>query len=149
MERETLRTVWTCPKCRKEITDPKDIRWNGKYVKHCMECNRIYERNHRKSPEAKLITRNNNLKQKFGIDLEQFEEMKRAQGNCCAICNQEPQNDRELVVDHNHITGDIRGLLCYGCNSAIGHLKESPELIWKLYDYLDRTTWNIGLDKIK
>jgi hypothetical protein len=148
MNRETLRTSWTCPKCQKEITDPKEIRWNGKYVKHCMECNRKYEKSYRKSPETKLVTRNSNLKQKFGIDLEQFEEMKRLQGNECAICNQEPQNERELVVDHDHTTGEIRGLLCYSCNSAIGLLKEDPELFARAYDYMTRTTWNKGLELV-
>jgi Recombination endonuclease VII len=149
MERETLRTKWTCPKCKKEITDPKEIRWDGKYVKHCMECNREYERKYRKSPETKLITRNSNLKQKFGIDIEQFEEMKRAQGNACAICKQEPQNERELVVDHNHLTGEIRGLLCYSCNSAIGHLKENPDLFMEAYEYMERTTWNKNIPTLR
>jgi hypothetical protein len=114
-----------------------------------MECNREYEKRYRKSPEIKLALRNSNLKQKFGIDLEQFEQMKIAQGNACAICRQEPQNERELVVDHDHSTGEIRGLLCYGCNSAIGHLKEDPELFLKAYEYMCKTTWNRGLNLLK
>ena len=51
-----------------------------------------------------------------------FEAMRAAQGGCCAICNE--AFSRTPKVDHCHATGKVRGLLCNGCNIAIGHFKD-------------------------
>jgi hypothetical protein len=47
--------------------------------------------------------------------------MFQAQGGVCAICNQPPSPGRNLSVDHNHETGEVRGLLCVGCNTGVGY----------------------------
>jgi hypothetical protein len=55
----------------------------------------------------------------------------------CAICEVH-ENDlkKPLAVDHNHITGNIRGLLCINCNTGIGKFKDSTELLNKTIKYL-------------
>jgi len=83
------------------------------------------------------IMRDWNLKVKYGITPEQFDEMVKAQNGCCKIC-EKPQ-DRVLHVDHCHETGKIRGLLCSTCNTGIGQFKEDPEIMKKAIEYINET----------
>jgi len=77
------------------------------------------------------------LKLTFGITLEEYDELFARQNGSCAICNM-PQSElkRRLAVDHNHITGKIRGLLCFRCNASIGKFGDDPELLEKAISYL-------------
>ena len=77
------------------------------------------------------------LKSKYGISLEDYNLLLAKQNGCCAVCGSLPTQQR-LHVDHNHVTGEIRGLLCQACNVSIGKMKESPELLRKLALYIER-----------
>jgi hypothetical protein len=77
------------------------------------------------------------LKRKYKLTMEQYQEMLEAQNSGCAICGTlQSELDRTLAVDHDHLTGKIRGLLCSLCNSAIGSLKDSPKLCIVAANYL-------------
>lgn len=71
------------------------------------------------------------LKHRYGISREQYEELFLKQGGGCAVCGAATATSRArfLCVDHDHETGEIRGLLCTPCNLAIGYLKDDPELL--------------------
>ncbi len=58
------------------------------------------------------------------------------QGMCCAVCKKKPTPSRRLCVDHNHLTGEVRGLLCDRCNRGIGLLGDSAEAVYAAYRYL-------------
>jgi len=73
----------------------------------------------------------------YGITSAEYEKLELDQGGTCAICNK-PPNGRPLSVDHNHKTGEVRGLLCDLCNWAIGHLDEDPIRARSLADYLEK-----------
>lgn len=60
----------------------------------------------------------------YGLDEAAFNEMLWSQGGVCKICMQ-PNGDKRLVVDHDHATGAVRGLLCSLCNSGLGFFKDS------------------------
>lgn len=81
-------------------------------------------------------TRDLRLRRAFGITLEQYRELEAKQGGVCAICGQKCKSGRDLAVDHDHRTDEIRGLLCMNCNRAIGWLQEDPELIEKAARYV-------------
>ena len=68
----------------------------------------------------------------YGISIEEYDRMKKEQGSKCAICGR----GGHLYVDHNHNTGEVRGLLCNSCNSAIGQLQDSPAVVTKALRYL-------------
>jgi hypothetical protein len=76
---------------------------------------------------------------KYGVTSEKFEEMEKAQGNKCAICGK--LSKTKLCVDHDHVTGNVRGLLCRLCNSGLGFFLdniESPEYAIKYLEISKR-----------
>jgi len=89
--------------------------------------------------------RNLALKSKYGITLEEYNQMCISQNNKCAICKKsetfidyKTKKNRKLVVDHNHKTGQIRGLLCNRCNIIIGKIEENQKILFLINDYLNK-----------
>jgi hypothetical protein len=73
------------------------------------------------------------------LTVEGYDKMLSEQNGCCAICGELRLPDqRVLVVDHNHNTGKIRGLLCHPCNMGIGQLKDSLDVLRKAVLYLEK-----------
>lgn len=70
------------------------------------------------------------------LTLAGYKRMYASQDGACAICEakREPMG---LVIDHNHATGKVRGLLCNACNIGIGHLKDSPDVLEAALQYLE------------
>lgn len=66
--------------------------------------------------------------------------MSAEQGGVCAICGGTNPSGHRLAVDHDHETRRVRGLLCHACNAGIGKLRDSPDLLRKAIDYLERKT---------
>lgn len=83
--------------------------------------------------------RKSNLR-KYGLTLEDFELLEKAQNGVCAICHKPEVHSRwkRLFVDHNHKTGQVRGLLCSLCNFGIGSLQEEPALLLRAKEYLEK-----------
>jgi hypothetical protein len=81
------------------------------------------------------------LKQKYGLSLSDFENMLSSQNNCCAACGDafEKTGPKRLVVDHDHVTNKVRGVLCCACNRTIGHAQDEVTRLRKCADYLERT----------
>jgi hypothetical protein len=77
------------------------------------------------------------LRMRFGLDALDYRRLVERQDGLCAICSGGPLGFSELCVDHCHTTGAIRGLLCRTCNTGIGHLRDSPELLRRALDYLE------------
>ncbi len=78
------------------------------------------------------------LKSAYGMTLDEYEVLVRIQGGRCAICGQPNQGGRRLVVDHDHVKGNRRGLLCGKCNFGLGQFNDSIELLAKAIAYLGR-----------
>jgi hypothetical protein len=68
---------------------------------------------------------------------DQYWVLFKTQNGVCAVCG-EPPNTKRLAVDHDHQTGEIRGLLCMHCNTALGKMRDSPDLLRKLLGYLEQ-----------
>lgn len=60
----------------------------------------------------------------YGITLEQYNALLTAQAGVCAICQSESPPYTSLAVDHCHVTGVIRALLCFPCNAGVGHYEK-------------------------
>jgi Recombination endonuclease VII len=88
--------------------------------------------------------RDENLRRNYGITSEEYEKMFAEQKGLCASCKlpetrPEPRSKvgaiRNLCVDHDHETGQVRSLLCAECNAALGMLKDDPKYIHMLLEY--------------
>lgn len=90
----------------------------------------------------KAAVRRWHLKTKYGLTEEQFDAMLVEQGNSCAICRLEEPGGRykKWHIDHCHKTGKVRGLLCAGCNTMLGHAKDSVKTLGEAIGYLQRNT---------
>lgn len=106
----------------------------------CIECHRERARGYwRAKPLPKEVQRERNLQRAFGIGVEEYNDLLKAQGNCCAICNKdESLFTRRLAVDHCHTTGKVRGLLCIYCNTALGKFEDNETLLQAAIEYLKR-----------
>lgn len=103
---------------------------------------RQYPYNRTETPEEhRRRKRNEYLRWKYGITLGDLEEMFYAQDGQCPICGQEilletTNRGNDHVVDHDHATGEVRGLLCRTCNGALGGFRDSVERLQRAIEYL-------------
>lgn len=78
------------------------------------------------------------LRAKFGISIEQYLAMLRAQDSRCAICRTPQGEHVRLALDHCHASGKLRALLCSRCNTTLGSVEDSAELLDRMAAYLRR-----------
>lgn len=78
------------------------------------------------------------IETKYGLSLKDYSKLLENQNNVCAVCFNPPTTShKHLAVDHDHVTGKVRGLLCTQCNRALGLLKDSKQIVEKLLEYLN------------
>lgn len=108
---------------------------------HQREYIREYYRRRRQEPEFKrraaVSRRKARLKKSYGLTIAQYNQMRESQNFRCALCDRHEEDAAhgKLAIDHNHETGKVRGLLCSGCNSALGFL-EKPDWMQRATKYL-------------
>jgi len=73
----------------------------------------------------------------LGFDPDWMVGYFQAHNGLCDVCGRPPTGNR-LSIDHNHVTGELRGLLCINCNTGLGMFKDNPELLLLAVDYLDK-----------
>jgi len=86
-------------------------------------------RNKKQNREAHLWS-------KYHISHATYKKMLAEQGGVCKICGNLPNKGKVLHVDHDHVAGDIRGLLCHGCNTGLGMFKENLATLESAKQYL-------------
>lgn len=77
------------------------------------------------------------LASEYGITLQEYATRLADQDGACAICRRVPS--RSLAVDHDHVSGRVRGLLCSTCNSGLGHFKDDPGRLRAAAEYVERS----------
>lgn len=133
---ETHKMCSVCKKSKKFRDFYKDRRNNPPFASTCKVCSkerskRFYE----EKPEYRQMIRNGGLKHRFGITQFDYFEMLKEQEGVCAICKL--KYEKHLHVDHDHETGEIRGLLCKQCNHGLGNFKDNPTYLKNAIEYLD------------
>lgn len=93
------------------------------------------------------VVKNNNLRFKYGMTLEEFKGMEKVHGGLCAVCRK-PDRRRALHVDHDHATGIVRGLLCSDCNNGLGAFRDNSALMRAAADYIEGKN-QIASDAVK
>ncbi len=133
----------TCPKCRS--VKPYSEFWKNKatrdgYQTWCKPCwyqNEVSILNGEKRPHKLRLRRNAHLLKKYGITADEFDKRLESQKGVCAICKKQNKSKiREMVVDHNHKTSELRGILCENCNRALGLFEDSIENLSAATEYL-------------
>jgi hypothetical protein len=104
-------------------------RWQQENKEHLHAYRRDY-RQRRRNEERDAY-----LRRTFGITQADYEDLLLRQGGGCAICGRTP-GKISLHVDHDHETGEIRGLLCVGCNNALGQFRDDLELLVRAGEYV-------------
>lgn len=89
------------------------------------------------------LKKDKDLKRRFGITLKDYENIFESQKGVCVICNKPETLIRQnskcgLAIDHCHISGKIRGLLCNNCNRILGMLKEDVFILKNMISYLKK-----------
>lgn len=74
---------------------------------------------------------------KFNLSIDDYNILLKNQGSRCAICKKE--SARTLHIDHDHVTGRIRGLLCVSCNLALGYFKDNSNNLKSATTYLNQS----------
>lgn len=111
-----------------------------KYLKNtCKSCeaekNKDRLRTLRSTDEYKEYHRDYKLRTRFGITSEQYDQMFSEQNGLCYLCRK--PSKQTLAVDHSHQTKTIRKLLCFHCNTVLGHIKENKNLLRRMIEYLE------------
>jgi hypothetical protein len=94
-------------------------------------------------------TRSIEVLKSYGLTLEKYNQMLEAQSGACAICGDKQAKTKRngrFCIDHDHATGEVRGLLCSHCNRGIGLLGDNPEKLKAAAEYLlsppSRKAWS-------
>src|SRR5215472_14832434 len=74
----------------------------------------------------------------YGVTQDQFDFMLEAQGGLCAVCCEPMKPGKQTHIDHDHLTGEVRGLLCHGCNIALGCFLDDGLILLNAADYVRR-----------
>lgn len=133
-----------CHQCQRDL--PASEFWKRSASRdglqhQCKDCLRTWRRKHdkrlqrlgtprRRTPDG---ARRALLKYRYGISVEEWDEMFDAQDGTCKICAKEG----DLQVDHDHDTGRVRGLLCWACNTLLGCAADDPARLRIAADYLE------------
>lgn len=115
----------------------------------CAKCQRVFKRNRARGDCKKFYCSNECTRvdkiRGYELTKQEYQEMFCQQGGVCKICR-EPEtrmrNGRttKLMIDHDHQTGKVRGLLCRHCNVGLGCFKDNPQLILLAARYLHYET---------
>jgi DNA repair exonuclease SbcCD ATPase subunit len=111
-----------------------DITKKCKFKSRCKKC-QVVMRDKTKHNKGVLKSR---LKILYNLSVDDFNNLMIQQGNCCKICGKHRDTQaKRLHVDHDHITGKVRGLLCSACNQALGLFKDDIAVLKSAIKYLN------------
>lgn len=147
-----MKLCYSCSKIKKTGDFHKRIDAKDGLRNECKSCRLSKAATYYNASERKLQVTNYvktrqeqrraiQLRYEYGISVETYAQLLLQQGDVCAICKkpESKRNSKYLCVDHDHFTGNIRGLLCHNCNSAIGKLGDSTILLKAAVRYLEQS----------
>lgn len=118
----------------REVLREKKKAWAKGREEHIKQQNaEWHQRNIARRTNAYLV-------RTYGITLDEYNALLAEQGGGCASCGALPlASGRRMPVDHCHVTGRVRGILCTSCNITLGRFNDNPTTLRRLADYIDRS----------
>lgn len=136
-----------CNRCSRRLKwesfaiNSKGVNNRKSICKYCSNKDQksLYRRRAKEDPVAfRDRQRYTEIWKKYKLSKEAFEKLEKSQGYRCACCGKPKKDGVNMVVDHCHDTGIVRGLLCRNCNSGIGKLGDTKEGVFKALRYLEK-----------
>lgn len=100
---------------------------------------RLVQDRRRADPAKNRRDNDKRIERKYGLTQEEYTSRLEQQGHSCAICGKQFSGDRPHV-DHDHDTGQVRGILCGSCNVGLGYFYDNAEFLLSAVAYLSRDT---------
>ena len=153
---------YVCSECARDLP-ANEYYWHTRGHRHSRNCKACYQIKRRPYQIAYMAgigklkrrerydpdKRSDSIVKSYGMTLEQYDKLLATQNGGCAVCGtKEAKTKRNgrFCIDHDHKTGEIRGLLCAPCNRGIGLLGDDPERLKAASDYLlappSRRSWS-------
>ena len=91
------------------------------------------------NPEKDRAKQRRETLKMYGISRADYDRLHAAQGGRCAICGGVEHGHKRayFAIDHDHASGVVRGLLCHGCNAALGGFRDNPDLLRSAAKYVE------------
>lgn len=145
MSTAELKKTRVCTRCDKEQDLEEFHRYFRDKEGRRTECRTCMRQRYLDNPEGYARrNRAGHLRRKYGLSPSEYEDLVAKQEGLCAICGEgESAIGRNgqplpLAIDHCHDTGEIRGLLCFNCNTGLGRLGDNVQALERAIEYLKR-----------
>ena len=150
MEKKSEKHCWACDTTKPVEQFARNKSKNDGLATECKQCvSRISKDRYKDNPTKK---KNERLRRAFDITYDEYKVMLDEQGGVCAICKQPEMSMsygkvKYLAIDHDHTTGEIRGLLCNNCNRCLGLLKDNIDTMYAMVEYIKQNKSKIKVEK--
>lgn len=120
------------------LDDVEDTEYRPKIPRPCPHPGPRCTTHHRvRRAEVRKKVHDNRVVKVYGLSPGDYDRLYVIQGGKCYICQRATGASKRLAVDHDHISGEVRGLLCKLCNrDVLGHLRDDIEALQRAIDYL-------------
>jgi len=105
----------------------------------CKDCNAAQKAKlwaSKSKEEKQEINKSSRLRHNYGMLPEEYDKLNEDQNGRCYLCGTSENRGKPLYVDHCHVSGKVRKLLCHHCNSGLGMFRDNPELLNKAAEYI-------------
>lgn len=132
---QEAETSKRCSQCKAYKPTTDFARHRGQkdgFQCRCKECSKLdWER-----PDSSW--RSKRIQTQYGITAEQYNEMLADQEGVCAVCAEPCKSGQRLSIDHDHVSGLVRGLCCRSCNNGLGRFRDNKDFLVKAAIYIHR-----------
>lgn len=137
-----------CSSCQKDLSlenFPPDSKGIAGRHNYCYTCHNIKQREKYQTEKQGNTSwyqqrlkkqRTNFILKTYGITSEQYDRLVEVQNNRCSLCYTEFSDKNKPRLDHNHVTGKLRGMLCNTCNLGLGLIENTPNFYQRVMRYL-------------